>query len=945
MTGRSVFGLLFLGAVLLAAFPATARAQSAISGVVTDTTGSVLPGVTVEARSPALIEKVRSAVTDDRGAYRVVDLRPGSYSVTFTLPGFATLVREGIQLEANFTAPINVQMKIGGLEETVTVSGMSPVVDVQTTSRREVLSREVQESLPSARTFQIAMQSLPAVTAQNAKFDVGGNQQVHLGSGSAYGGRDGDFNLTVDDMTIGAPIGSGDRVGTMTNEGGFEESVFTVSGGGAEVQTPGIKVNLIPKLGGNTFKGQTIVSLGNDFTQWTNIDDNLLQRRFTGANEVYWAFDVNPSIGGPILRDKLWFFFSYRKWGYLNHLPSVRTPDGSKFHDYAVAQAIPLRITYQVTPKNKFSGSFEGSGRETKYDGVASGLIDLQAASRQAIRAHYYTQGKWTSTITNRMLFEAGHSFTRHDQPNPFQPGTNVSSVFPYGDIRKVDLITGRVTGSAGDIKLNKWYHHYSRASLTYATGSHATKVGIQQRHARAESYRPDVNGSVVQRYRNGVPDSVQIAATPVTAASVLKWDFGLFAQDTWTMNRLTLNTGVRWDYYYGYVPEQESEAGRWKPAAQFDAITNIPAWHNISPRLGASYDLFGNARTALKGSVGRYMNQYAIGFIEDFNPQLNGSATNALVSDTRTWRDLNGNDIAEESELGPSTNAAFGRARIRFPNEELKRDWQMLYNVTVQHELSQGVAVNVSYNRREFYDQHWTDNLATVPSDYSRTEIPDPRGNGKTVPVYILNASKVGQVNSLTSNSDNKQVFNAIDFGINARFGNGALLSGGTSTGRTVLNACQLEDPNGTTTTSVLHFCDEAQLDIPFETQFKLTGIYPLPFGLRVSGSYRDSQGNRRNILYSVGRAIVPALTVPTVNVQLNAPGADYYERVRILDFSLQKMFSIGRLRLNGKVDLFNALNANTVTSEVTTFGSSLGQPTGILNPRILRFGAVVDF
>ena len=930
------------------AVAASAQDTSTIAGSVTDATGAVLPGVTVEARSPALIAQVKTAVTDGKGEYRIIDLRPGVYSVTFSLQGFATIVREGIALEADFTAPISVQLKVGAVSETVRVTGQSPVVDVQSTQRRDVLTRELIDTLPTARSYQTVMQGLPAVNAQGSvRFDVGGSSTMQQGSGAAYGGRAGDFSLMIDNMMVSTPIGTGDRPGLYINDGGFEETVYVVNAGTAEVQTPGIRANLIPKQGGNRYKGEFLTTFSNTSMQGTNIDADLTARKFAGTNTLYRAYDINPTFGGPIFQDRLWFFASYRRWAYNNILPKVKTSDGSPFPDSNLSQAAPVRLTAQLNPKNKLTVAMEKTGKEKYWNGLDSGLVSFEAAGWQAVRQHYYTQAKWTSILSNRMLLEVGHSFTRHDLPNQYHPGTAVSSTFPYGAINKTDIVLGTTYGAPAPPQLIKWWNYYTLASLSYAAGSHALKIGFQDRAGSSEVIVPDTNCGCQQRYRNGQPDSIVIYANPLDAKSKLNADLGVFGQDSWRMQRLTVNLGLRWDYFHGEVPAQDLPAGRFVGARQFAAVTNLPVWSNFSPRLGMSYDLFGNAKTAVKASVGKYTDQEALSFIENYNPALNGSSTGSRSTDTRTWNDLNRNDIAEENELGPSTNLTFGLRNLSTPDPGLTRSFQMLYNVAIQHELRSGLAFTASFNRRGYHNLRWTDNLATTLNDYTLIGIPDPRNTGETVPVYNLARPLLGAIRNLDLNSSaNVLTYNGFDFGVNARLPGGATLAGGTSTGRSVAITCQIDDPNGTTTpTPSLRFCDQSQFHIPFLTTFKMSGTLPLPYGFRVSAIAQDQPGDERNTDYSVGRAIVPSLSQTAVTVRLNAPGSQYYARVRTLDISLGKSFTYGRLRLSPKIDVFNVFNANTVLAEVITIGPSLGQPTSVLNPRLVRVGANLVF
>jgi hypothetical protein len=352
--------------------------------------------------------------------------------------------------------------------------------------------------------------------------------------------------------------------------------------------------------------------------------------------------------------------------------------------------------------------------------------------------------------------------------------------------------------------------------------------------------------------------------------------------------------------------------------------------WHDFSPRLGAAVDLFGTARTVIKGSVGRYVTQAGQPYYNDL----------VASTDTRTWNDLNGNDIAEASELGPSQNLNFGIRSGSNPDPDLKRPRQTLYNLALEHELFPRVGVAVTYTRRSSGKLTWTDNLATTVDDYGLVSVPDPRGNGQTLPLYNLDRTKLGQIDNLDTTSDqNTRVYNGIDVSIRGRLLNGAQFQGGTSSGRDISVACQVDNPNA------LRFCDESEYDVPFRTRFRLSGTYPLPLGLRVSAVYQNLDGEERVINYPVTRTQVPALTVASQTIRLNEPGSSYLGRVQQLDVSLATTVRGGRARVRPQIDVFNALNAAPVLTMQNTFGPSLDRPLTILMGRLVRLGVNVDF
>jgi hypothetical protein len=307
------------------------------------------------------------------------------------------------------------------------------------------------------------------------------------------------------------------------------------------------------------------------------------------------------------------------------------------------------------------------------------------------------------------------------------------------------------------------------------------------------------------------------------------------------------------------------------------------------------------------------------------------------LSSDTRTWNDLNRDDIAQENEIGPPTNASFGIRRNTNLDPYLKRPYAWFSNIGIQRELWPGAGLLVTYNHTSRHRILWTDNLETTHADYTLLTIADPRGGG-TLPVYNLNVAKRGLVNELVSNGDNVSSYNGVDTSLAVRFARGSITAG-TSTGRVRNTTCQVDDPN------LLRFCDQTQLDMPFRTTFRASGLYPLPYGIRLSGVFQSIATDELPTIYSVGRAIVPTLTQTTVNVRLDEPGSRYYNRINQLDLVVGRDFRSGRIQWQPRIEVWNILNTSPVLTEVTTFGSSLGLPRTTLPARIARLTVLVKF
>ena len=302
--------VLFVSVALLAT--ATIGQAQTIAGRVEDATGGTIPGVTVEAASPALIEGTRAVTTDGSGQYRIVGLRPGVYSVTFALQGFNTLKREGIELTGDFTATVNAELKVGSLEETITVSGASPLVDVQSVTRQTVFTREVLDVLPAARSIQGAAVLIPASPRRAPARDVGGTTRLQQ-PGTTSSGTAGNVQRW-DGFHLGNLAGNNTGGGTSfyVNDAGAQELVYSSGADSAEMAHPGLYIDMVPKDGGNQFSGVVYTDFTHSPWSASNLSDDLKARGINDVVKVYRMNDFNPGFGGPIRKNKVWFYAAYR---------------------------------------------------------------------------------------------------------------------------------------------------------------------------------------------------------------------------------------------------------------------------------------------------------------------------------------------------------------------------------------------------------------------------------------------------------------------------------------------------------------------------------------------------------------------------------------------------------------------------------------------------------
>jgi hypothetical protein len=975
--------IVMVAAMLLAfvAVPMVARAQSAIGGTVKDTSGAVLPGVTVEASSEALIEKTRSVISDGDGQYRIVDLRPGTYVITFSLPGFQTVKREGFELAASFTATVNVDMRVGALEESVTVSGSSPVVDVQTNTKSQVLTRDILDAVPTAKTIQGVGQLVVGVNLSAP--DVGGSRAMQQAYFAVHGTSREQTIVTVDGLISNGTMYDG-GVQAYHNEAMVQESVYQTAGGAGETPTGGLNMNLVPRDGGNTFSGSGYASKSPKQWQGNNLTDFLKANGVQSVDKIENFYEFNVSQGGPILRDRLWFFASYRRARYDKPISNTFYADGSPgISDEKMDNPI-ARLTWQMSPRNKFSAYMD---RALRYRGHAMSPGDDPATSSVVWHTPTFATGsaKWTSTVSPRLLLESGFSFNRERYDNLYQPGILKAYGSPewYANARHNDTGLGRTSVAAAAQTGNYPDRYNIAASASYVTGAHNIKVGVQDSWGPYRQYN-NANADLYQNYLNGRPNTVTILNTPTQFQENLVANLGVYAQDSWRIQRLTVNGGLRFDYVQEKVSGQPAQNGRFVRAPAYDDIM-LPAWKNISPRASAVYDVFGTGKTAIRFGFNKFMTAATTGVAEIYDPS-------ALTSIGVTWVDTNGDDIAQGA-LGCAFNtpgceintaqipATFGLRSATTFDPGLKRPYQLATNLGVSHELFPGVSVTAEWFHTDFNNLTVRNNVLRTAADYTAVDVVSPL-DGSVFKVYNVSADKLNAVRNVDStNPDLEQWYNAFEFNFNARLKGGVRLFGGTATERTLANSCSAADTNP----NLLRFCDQTQSGIPWRTQFKLAGTYPLPWwGVTVAGSYQALPGYRlgtqalaggfqastaglntpngqgtfwqlttatRYAANCTGPCTPGGLVIPgqtaNLNVPLVPPGTDLSPRNNQVDLSASKSISFGRFRVSPKIDVFNVLNSDDYQSVRTLQygGLTYNQPNTIMQGRIVRIGGDVKW
>ncbi|MCC7126585.1 MAG: TonB-dependent receptor [Acidobacteria bacterium] len=941
-----------------------------INGTVTDNTGAVLPGVTITATSPALIQP-QVQVSSADGQFRFIALPPGVYTIDFELAGFQNVKREGVRVVINQTLTVDQALNVATLQETVTVTGASPIVDTSTTQVGTNFTKELLTEIPSARDIWAAMAQAPGM--QMSSFDVGGSRSGSQTGFLAYGfGDQNQTKLEGIDTTEGTSGNAG-----YFDFGSFEEFQMGGAGTGADSFGGGTNMSITVKSGGDRFTGNFYGDWQGDSTISDNVPDAFRTARqkdddgyysrspLTRGNPIDRQYDVNFNVGGPLWKQKAWFFYSYRINDQYKYTLGIDTLARSK-----LTNNYTFKGTFQLNRNNQLIGFL--NKRNKLQDLRDLGPLVPESAARYQASRNYPWKWEWTSVLGSKAFLDviAGNWYNFF----PLRPTDEYGLASNVGPGR-LDTQTSQRSGYHDSYQDQKRFKPQVYVSLAYFKdgwmGSHDFKVGYDWKRDRRHFFRDQPGGNIFYRDLNGAVNELELYNAPNTSTNDVVYNAGHLS-DTWKMtDRLTLNLGIRFEHYLDSYPEQSFTPGGHTMLTNWPADLNpaeraryqsfiapvtseareVARTFNVSPRIGFAYDLFGDNRTVLKGFYGRFYFNSADTLADLENP----------VGSSRLryrFNDLNGNRLLDSAaELGAFVSNQGGAGFVNV-DDNIKRPYSQEFSTHLEREIIPGLSGRASYVYKNVRDE-WVEidptraAALTIPFTFVDIGADGVRGTADDATLNLVDRPVGTPQTRLYTNPTDPAYnsdFQTVEFAINRRFAGRWMLL--TSFGYTWLDQFHAT----TTNTGANDAISQAKTynwrinqrmfgDNGKETStlwnYKVVGRYTMPWEIGFSGSWKTQSGRQwgRNV----------AVTFPgdgQQSIRVEPVTSHRAPTVTILDVRADKSFSFGKFgKATFQVDVFNALNRGTVTNFQTVTGGNYLSVLGLLDPRIVRFGFRYDF
>lgn len=951
---------LVVSVLLLTSLTALARAQTvsattgAINGRVVDNTGAVLPGVTITISSPSMMG-TRTTVTNPDGQYRFPAVPPGDYTITYELTGFGTVRREAVRVGLGFTATVNVEMAVASLQESVTVTGESPVVDTAATQITTNFQAQQLANLPNARDFWSILSQAPAISL--TRIDVGGSA-AGTQTGYVVYGTTGQNRPMVEGIV--ATEGTA-AAGFYYDYGAVEEVSVGTAAHSAEMPWPGVQSQFISKSGGNTYHGMFYADYQNESIQSYNIDEDQVSRGVRGGggleprdiNRLSAYHDINTDVGGFIKRDKIWFYASFRDQDVSARYTNFPVkPHRTRLTNYTG------KSTYMLNENNKLI-AYAQAGRKHQPNrldpfGPTGGSLSptsainlTEEATWQQLYWGWVWKGEYNYVINDAMFFEVRAGQFGYDWPNK----PNGSSP------RYEDIGNSTVSGGNRDWRRDR-RRNQVLGSLSYFkdgfAGSHNFKFGGEMfRETVTDMWLDGYPGDFLHVLRNGAPIEVYLFQTPSISENGL-WTYAAFVSDTWRVNeRLTLLPGIRFDRYRAFLPEQEHPAGRFNPTPQtFAAVNDVISFNHIAPRFGATFDVRGDGKTVVKANFGQYWFNPGADFLFNVNP-------NSQVWWNRyAWTDPNGDGVWNPGEEG-ALLASRGGTAAEGLDPDLKNQYTLEWAGWFEHELVPNFGVRTGLiwrgerNHYQRFNQAQPYDAFSVPVNVTD---PGPDGtvgtgdDGGTFTLLDLPPEFRGRPSiNLTRNvpnSDSNYLTWEIS-GTKRHTNRWSLLASFAHTwmrdqnnsyfGQNVRNNQFPVTPN-----DLVNTAENGQYH--FTTwQAKINGTLEAPWELKITPTLRHQAGQPFGRTFSVSLPVYG-----NVRVLAEPIDSQRQDHITVFDLRFEKVFILEQLRssrVSGFIDVYNMFNSNAEQNMSWVSGASYLRPLNIVPPRIVRFGAKFEW